>query len=343
MTKKNRMYLIIASILGAVVLGYQISKISFSTFVTELSDIKIGWLLVAIICMLLRWVFEAVILQGLLKRRQGNYSFKNALRVPMIEHLFNAITPFSTGGQPAQLVVLAKTGVDAGVAASVCLMKFAVYQVMIVVNFIGCLFFGFHLIANEMRELSLFVILGFVLNFIVVVALLMIMYFYPLTNWLVDKTMLILGHFMSEEKIDKLTKETKEKMTNFHEESQYMRKEPKVIFRAAFYTFVELLFYYLVPYFILLSLGIQGVNPFQVIIFHAFIILVISLFPIPGGAGGAEYSFNLMFATFMLSNSQMVVAVVLWRVITMYLGIFLGVIALWVKPDSHETEKSIPE
>lgn len=338
MTKKNRLYLMIATLLGALVLGYQISKISFSTFITELSQMNYWWLLVAVICMLLRWVFEAIILQGLLKRRQGHYSFKNALRVPMIEHLFNAITPFSTGGQPAQLLVLAKTGVDAGVAASVCLMKFAVYQVMIVVNFIGCLLFGFHLIANEMRELSLLVVLGFALNFIVVVALLMIMYFYPLTNWLVDKGLSLASHFMSADKLSKLETETKEKMANFHEESQYMRKEPRVIFRAAFYTFVELLFYYLVPYFILLSLGIQGVNPFQVIIFHAFIILVISLFPIPGGAGGAEYSFNLMFGTFMLSNSQMVVAVVLWRIITMYLGIFLGVVALWVKPD-HVAEK----
>lgn len=336
MTKKNRIYLIIASLIGAAVLAYQISKISLSSFLEELSHMNIWWLVVAVICMLLRWGFEAVILQGLLKRRQGHYSFKNALRVPMIEHLFNAITPFSTGGQPAQLLVLAKTGVDAGVAASVCLMKFAVYQVMIVVNFIGCLIFGFQLIASEMRELSFLVILGFALNFIVVVALLMIMYVYPLTNWLVDKGLGIVGHFISEEKLSALEKETKEKMANFHEESQYMRKEPRVIFRAAFYTFVELVFYYLVPYFILLSLGVKGVNPFQVIIFHAFIILVISLFPVPGGAGGAEYSFNLMFGTFMLTNSQMVVAVVLWRIITMYLGIILGVVAMWVKPDQEK-------
>lgn len=251
----------------------------------------------------------------------------------MIEHLFNAITPFSTGGQPAQLLVLVKTGVDAGVAGSVCLMKFVVYQVMIVLNFIGCLFFGFHLIANEMRELSFFVILGFGLNLVIVIVLLMLMYSYPLTTWIVDNSLKILRHFMSAEKLAILEKRTKEKMVNFHEESQHMRKEPKIIAHAAFYTFVELFFYYLVPYFILLGLGVQNVNPFQVIMFHAFIILVISLFPIPGGAGGAEYSFNLMFATFMMTSSKMVVAVVLWRVITMYLGIFLGMVAMWVKPD----------
>lgn len=62
MTKKNKIYLIIASLLGFLVLGYQISKISFQTFLNELSDIKMGWIAVAVICMLLRWVFEAVIL-----------------------------------------------------------------------------------------------------------------------------------------------------------------------------------------------------------------------------------------------------------------------------------------
>ncbi|QIL45626.1 flippase-like domain-containing protein [Vagococcus coleopterorum] len=336
MNRKNRMYLIIASLLGVVVLGYQISRISLTSFFAELGNMKFGWLAVAVVCMLLRWVFEAIILQGLLKRRQGHYSFKNAMRVPLIEHLFNAITPFSTGGQPAQLLVLAKTGVDAGVAGSVCLMKFVVYQVMIVLNFIGCMIFGFQMIANEMRELSFFVVLGFGLNLIVVVVLLMLMYCYPLTSWLVDKTLKLLARFMSAEKLDKLAIETKEKMANFHEESQYMRKEPKVIGRAVFFTFVELVFYYLVPYFILLGLGVENVNPFQVIIFHAFIILVISLFPIPGGAGGAEYSFNLMFGTFMMTSSKMVVAVVLWRIITMYMGMVLGVIAMWVKPDMPE-------
>ena len=78
--------------------------------------------------------------QKLLKRQFPTYSFR-FVADPLIEALFNGITPFASGGQPAQLFALLQSGVDAGRATSILLMKFVVYQSMIVLNFIVCFIF----------------------------------------------------------------------------------------------------------------------------------------------------------------------------------------------------------
>ena len=102
------------------------------------------------------------VVRELLKRQFPTYSFKDSLRIPLIEALFNGITPvcFRWGNQHSYLPLL-QSGVDAGRATSILLMKFVVYQSMIVLNFIVCLFLGFHLIADKLHVMGLLLIFGF--------------------------------------------------------------------------------------------------------------------------------------------------------------------------------------
>ncbi len=67
-------------------------------------------------------------------------------------------------------------------------------------------------------------------------------------------------------------------------------------------------------------------------VLHIMIVMIVSLFPVPGGSGGAEYSFKTLFATFIPSSSKLVLGMLLWRLFTYYLGMFMGIGALAVKP-----------
>ena len=67
------------------------------------------------------------------------------------------------------------------------------------------------------------------------------------------------------------------------------------------------------------------------------IVFIISLFPIPGGVGGAELSFSMVFSTFISGHGKLVLAMLLWRAVTYYLVIFAGIVALAVKPDKIKT------
>ncbi len=136
----------------------------------------------AFLCICAYLLIEGVITKVLVSNRVENFTFKDALRVPLVEQLFNGITPFSSGGQPGQLIVMLQTGIDGGRASSALLMKFVVYQGMIVVNFFISLLIGFHFVASKLHFLALFVIFGFLIHFFVIVGLLLIMYWPSFTK-----------------------------------------------------------------------------------------------------------------------------------------------------------------
>ena len=112
-----------------------------------------------------------------------------------------------------------------------------------------------------------------------------------------------------------------------------MKREYNKLGKVAVVTLLQLLAYYIIPYFILLALGVTGINLVMVMSLHVLIFMIISLFPIPGGTGGAEYSFSVLFLSFVHSQSKLVLAMFLWRLLTYYFGIFAGMIALMIKPD----------
>ncbi len=124
-----------------------------------------------------------------------------------------------------------------------------------------------------------------------------------------------------------------EKIDNLYEESIRIGRQPKLLLKVVVLTFFQLSFYYLIPYFIMLSLGYYNANIFMVTSLHIMIVMIISLFPIPGGSGGAEFSFESLFHSFISSNSKLVLAMILWRLLTYYFGMAAGAFALLIKPD----------
>ena len=171
MTRKNRIVLFIMFGIGIAIFLFSLRKISFRSFVHDVTTLNLWWLGIAFLCMFLSLVFEALVIKILVQRQIKSYPFFDALRVPMLEQLFNGITPFSTGGQPAQLFALMQSGLDVGRATSSTLMKFIVYQAMIVVNFVLCLLIGFNFIQEKIHALTWLVVFGFIIHLAVIVSL----------------------------------------------------------------------------------------------------------------------------------------------------------------------------
>lgn len=339
MERRNKWALAIILLIGASVFFWEFRMLTFHEIMVEFRQIQWGWIIVAIGCMLFEWAVEAKIVQGLLERENFSYSFKKAYRIPLIQHLFNSITPFASGGQPAQLVALKQTGVDIGIGSSVLLMKFIVYQAMIVVYFGVCVLLRYHVLVTEISKLAVFVILGLVTHIFVIAVVLLITYKINLTKRLVHWLMKMIAMFMNKEKAYLLEENILLKVTSFYEESLYIRGQTSLLLKTALLTAIQLASYFIVPYFILLSLGIKDMDILTIICMYAFIVMIVSLFPIPGGSGGAEYSFTLLFGSFILLPEKLAIALLLWRVITYYLGILLGVVALGVTGDNVKKTK----
>ncbi|RRK09994.1 UPF0104 family protein [Lactiplantibacillus garii] len=336
MTRKNIWSLLAMVALGVGISWYSLRNVKLSHLMNDIATLNWWWLLVALGCIGLYFGLEAVVLQKFVRHRYRKYSFRSALRVPLAEQLFNGITPFSSGGQPAQIFVMAQSGIDAGRASSVALMKFVVFQAMVVLNFLFAMLIGFHYLAEKLSYLSLYVFFGFLIHFAVIVGLLLVMYWYNFTKRAVKIVLIPVGWFMKADRFAKFQANINEKIDSFYEESLRMTKDWRMLLEVCVITFFQLLFYYLIPYFIMRAMGYHGINVVMVTSLNVLIFLVTSLFPIPGGAGGAEFGFTELFAKFIPSHSKLILAMLIWRILTYYLGLFLGMIAMAMRPEKAE-------
>ena len=338
MSRRNRIVLIVMVIIGLGIFAYSLRNVALTQLLHDLLHINGWWLLIAIACMVGYLLIESRIVQVFVNDRISGFTFKDAVRIPLIEQLFNGITPFSSGGQPAQLVAMIQTGVDGGRASSVLLMKFVVYQAMIVINFLIALAIGFQYLAAKLHYLALFVVFGFLIHLVVILGLLMIMFWHSFTKRMVNLLMKPMRWFVKPERYEEWRVSLDEKIDSFYLESVRIKSQWRLMVHVALLTLAQLSVYYLIPYFIMLSLRYNHVNVLMVTALHVLIVMVISLFPIPGGAGGAEFSFEALFASYVTSRSKLVLAMILWRVITYYLGMFSGMWAMALKPDKVTEE-----
>lgn len=343
MSRRNKVAVFLIVILGLAIFGYSLRDVKLNILIRDFASIHLDWLLIAVLCMILYFGLEGLVVKIFVDERMGHYSFKSAIRIPLIEQLFNGITPFSSGGQPAQLIAMLQSGIDGGRASSVLLMKFIVYQAMIVINFIIALVIGFHYMVSKMSYLSLFVVFGFLIHFGVIIGLLLVMFWPQFTKKAVRVILSPMRWFGKAERMNDMLTRLDTKIDLFYEESVQLLGQRKLLLKVALVTFLQLMAYYLVPYFIMLSLGYTQANIVMITCLHVLIVMVISIFPIPGGAGGAEYSFTVLFGSYITNSSKLVLAMLLWRILTYYFGIFAGIGALAIKPDQLKPHKRLPE
>lgn len=341
MSLKNKLAAVVMFVIGAGIFAWESRHTNMHRLLHQLHTLNWWWILVGVLVMLGSWLIETVIVQVFLRQEHSRLPFREAVRVPLVEQLFNAITPFATGGQPAQLFALVQSGIEGGRASSVLLMKFVVYQFMVLINFLLTIAIGFRYIADQLGPLKWFIIFGMVIHVTVIIGLLLVMYCYGFTKRLVAAILAPVGFFLGKDRRASLAASAELKIDTFYQESLHLKREKKKVLKAALLTMLQLVLYYSVPYFVLLALHVPNVDLLRVMVMHVMIVMIVSLFPIPGGTGGAEYSFGQIFATFMSNSAQLVLAMLLWRLLTYYLGMLLGIIAVGIRP--RKSAKNVDE
>ena len=72
-------------------------------------------------------------------------------------------------------------------------------------------------------------------------------------------------------------------------------------------------------------------NGLEAIVASAYVMLIGSFVPLPGGTGGIEYGFIYFFGVFIISDVKLRALMLLWRFVTFYMGIVVGGIVLNLK------------
>ncbi len=329
---KNIISIFFLFFLTVIVLYFSL-KDDFSNIISEVLSTNILLLIVAFISAMLYWFFKSVVLYNFTRKFNSNYSFKSAFRTQAVTQFFNAVTPFSSGGQPFQIYSLKKNGLTISNATNVTIEEFVVYQISLV--FLGILaILGNHIfnIFPYDGVLSKLVLLGFSINTLVIIILFIIAFGKKSNQFLIKLTINILTFFKIVKNRDKVLSDWNTYINNFHSGAKILIANKKDFFLNIFYSFLGLICLYIVPLWILFSMGdFTSFNFFETIIASAYVMLIGSFVPLPGGTGGIEYGFIKFFGVFIISDTQLRALMLLWRFITFYMGIIVGGIALNLK------------
>lgn len=309
------------SILAPIILV--LNEQGANKFFSQLSTLKLGWIFLALLFMFLYWFFEAASLNVIMHFHGLKSKLSNALSYTMIGQFFNSITPFATGGQPAQVLYMTKNGIDSGSASSIVMVKFVSFQTMLTLYSLIVVILTFKNFSSNILFLLPMTILGLGIH----ASMIAITVLFSYNRTFTEKILKTIFRLLKKMRLikgdpDESEKNLEQSLLKFHDNALLLKSHPKLLMKISLLTFIQLTFFFSIPFLVNRSFGFDG-NYFSLLSAAVFVATVISFVPLPGSTGGAEY-FYLTFYNPFFHNNTVMSAMLLWRIVTFYSCIAFG-------------------
>ena len=169
------------------------------------------------------------------------------------------------------------------------------------------------------------------MNTLVIVIMFILAFSKKISKFLINIAIKFLTKLHIVKDKEKKLEEWDNNINHFHESAKLLLKDKKMFIFNILCNFIALCCLYLIPLFILYSMGnFDAFNPGVGIVTSAYIMIIGSFVPIPGASGGLEYGFVQFYGNF-ITGSTLSAMMLVWRFITYYFGMIAGAIALNIK------------
>ena len=300
-----------------------------------LSNAKISFIFLAILFVLLYAITYQASLMLLTKYRYKDIKFIDLYAISGTEFFFNAITPFSSGGQPFQAYALKRKNMKLSDSTSALLINFIAYQICL--NLIGVVFIilYYNRVYEQINGFIAFLIVGFSINMIIMIGLILIGTVKP-----IGKLFIFLYDKLCKIKFLNKLSNKRENFINYIDNMQNAFKEIIKSFKLWIFVLLTKIlsfaFYYSIPFIALYAIGVEikmADLPYTMAL-AAFVLTIAIWVPTPGASGGVEYAFKELYSPFIEGYGytendalQMSLAVMMiWRMLTYYFLILYGFI-----------------
>lgn len=297
-----------------------LSENGLTDLIKNITNFDKTWLSMSVVCYLLNIVIDIYLIYVFIKVRYSKYRVRDAIKCSMIGQFYSAVTPGASGGQPMQIFVLSKQGVDPGSGTASLIQKFLVYQTTLTSLSALAILICQDTINGPIKGLAF---LGFFMQAVVIVLLFLFSFNKTLTKGIISFIFNLLGKIKILKNADKKIKELENQLECFHESNKELYKNRSLVLKTYVLTAVQLTTIFIVPYCIYRAFNFSGVRVIDMVGTQAFVTMVSSFMPLPGGSGAAEGSFYVMFKNYF-SDETIKSAMLLWRLITYYLVILIS-------------------
>lgn len=340
-TKVINFAFIFAVFIGLII--YLINVDGIDNIVHVLTTANYKWILLGIICLVIEWFSEAIVMHIPLKKMYPKHKFTLSLKTNIIGRLFNNITPFSSGGQPFQVYILRKNGLRSSDTFSVLMMKFVVYQIGLFSWALILLFVNLKFFNETFGNYIWLVILGFVMNLIATLFILIAGINKNIILKLAKPIIKLgakikIGKHKLIKDLDNMLERVDNSVSNYSNQFNNMKNQKNTLIKMYIVGMLQLLAYFSIPFMIYKAFGNIGVSYVQIIMVQAYLLLIMSFIPTPGSGLGAEGGFALFYKTIFITGLNL--GILFWRLYTFYLPIIVGVI-VFMFMNKKEVDKQI--
>lgn len=321
---------IVLALVTCLVLYFSL-KDNFNTIINEIINVNIFWLVISFLLALSFWFFKAIATTRIANIFKKDYSIKQGMRLVLETNFFHAITPFAVGGQPYEIYSLKKSKLKITEATNVSIVNFIVYQIALVLLGIIAIVYNHHFVLLKENDLlKNLVVVGFLVNFIVIVALFLLTCTKKINKILMKFIIKVLNKIHLVKNKDEKIKQFNEYLNEFHQGAKILLQDKKLFIKLIFVHFIGLISSYLIPLTLAYAMGISSYTGIEAIVLSSYVMLIGAFVPIPGGTGGLEYGF-MTFYGFFIKGSKLNAIMLLWRFITYYFAMILGAILLGIR------------
>ncbi len=298
-----------------------------------MDDIDPWWFLAALGSMALYYIFDTTMFQLAAKYMNLKHTFGESLLTTMYGLFYSSITPLQAGGQPMQVVQLKKWGVPVGLSTSVLVLKFLAFQFSItLLGTLGFVFLGRDVLQGGVTML-IFYITGYLFYLGTVVLCFLAL---RKTEWLFlmgQKFINFLAKkriLKKQEKIDSVHAAWDRTIGDYGQAAKFALGERLGMFYIWLAGMGTAISYMAVTYFLYRGMGYSEYELWYVVLLQCLLYIAVSFLPVPGGSVASEGGFYLVFSKLFVGASRFP-AVLLWRGITYYLTLLLGIVAVMVE------------
>lgn len=326
--RKTIRNIILASVITIAVLALVVGLNDFDETLAILQQADGTYIWYSIIFVLVYFALYPIPLCILTKHINKKAKFWRIYIIGTTEHFFNYITPFATGGQPFQAYAMKKTGVPVRESTGILLMNYIVF--MLVTNTFAIIsLYYYRQFTENISNLTWIVIIGFSLNFIVLVLFFVMAYSKHFRNGSIKLILKITRNKKKiKEKAEKEAIKVSEYFSSAQQAAQELLRSPLLFISTFLIKAITMAVYYAIPFFIIIAM-VSNLEPdylsqanqyiFYIMAATSFASTIVVWVPTPGASGGIEFAFQKIFSTVPgISSAIAMSSMLIWRLITYY-------------------------
>lgn len=299
---------------------------------------RLNYLFYGLLLFFIVMICDALLIALILKVTTGKFRLFVSYKASAIGKYYEAITPLSAGGQPAQILYMAKRKVSPGVATSVPLIRVMVINLSTII--LSVLLFVFVVPKLEATNsfmsilyglLKILAYVGLVVNSFFLIIVIVIAGSKTFGRSLARNVIRIGAKLKLVKDYRTSYKKLMNQVTEYQNSMAYLKKHWGLSIGLVSLVAIEILAVASVPFVV--SLALTDINFWSTNQFFEFYFeclakyyicyMASSYIPLPGGTGMMEISFVILFSDIIGSNF-VVWAFLIWRILSYYILIVQG-------------------